>query len=132
MMHSVVFTGWDYGLITQQWWRAWHPQGIDGGLLSPHGVAVLDNTGPVAIAHMFPSIQTDICFLGWVVANPSSSKFKIGKALKLLMQSAQDEAKRLGYPILYVQSESTAVHKVCAQADFSAGDFLQIYIKRLV
>lgn len=131
-MHALPFRSRnDYFKVAQDWWEVWHGNRIRADILSSYGIVVLDKTGPLALGYLFPPIGSGMCILGWVITNPNVSKFRAGKAIKLLIQAAEDESKLLGYSVLYVQTDSTAVQKVCLSRDYHVGAVVQEFLKGL-
>jgi hypothetical protein len=131
-MRYEAFRMKDYAKLTQGWWYSWHGNAINDKLLSRFGIAVLDdNSEPMAIAYLYPVSTCDMVWIGFTVRDPSLSRFKAGKALKLLVQGAEDTVKSLGYSIIYTAYDAKALQKLVRDRGYYAGSQVQEYFKEL-
>jgi hypothetical protein len=130
-VEAVVFRMKDYLSHTQTWWQQWHGVRINDKLLSRFGVAICEGAKPLAIGYIYPSQCADICFMGFTVRDPNLSRYKAGKALKLLIEACETEVKKLGYPILYTTYDSPALHRLVEKRGYYKGSAVQEYFKEL-
>ena len=131
-MHTVTFRTRDYLKTTQSWWAQWHGNAINARLLSDFGVAVLDDTGPIAIAYLYPPRGSAVCYLGFTIREPSLSPIVAGRAIKLLLPAAEDYAKYLGYNVLHAAYDAAAMCKLCEQRGYFKASQVQEYFKELL
>ena len=127
-----IFSMKDYAKVTQAWWHLWHGQPINDRLLSRFGIAVCDeNSYPLAICYIYPASTADLCWIGFTLRDPHISAFKAGKALSLLISSAETEIKRLGYSIVYSAFDAAALQKIVIKRGYFSGSQVQEYFKEL-
>lgn len=132
-MYYEAFRMKEYSKTTQSWWHSWHGNAINEKLLSRFGVAVLDSYHePMAVAYLYPVATCDMVWVGFTVRDPRLSKLRAGRALKLLMQGAEDTVKSLGYSIIYTAYDAKALQKLVRDRGYYAGSQVQEYFKELV
>ena len=132
-MRAISFRTRDYVKTVQAWFYKWHGQPISERLLSMFGVAVLgDDDAPLAIAYIYPVVASDIAWIGITVRDPYIDPFRAGKALKLLIDEAEDSIKRMGYAIAYVGYDSPSLQRMVAERGYCKGSLVQEYFKELV
>lgn len=120
-MHAVTFRMGDYHRTMASWWQQWHGNAIDKKLLSRFGVAVLDKTGPIALTHLYPTSTADIVWVGFTAREPNLSHYRAGKALKLLLETAEEATSQLGYSIVYTGFDAPALQKLCKLRGYHDG-----------
>lgn len=131
-MHSEQFRMKDYCKTTQAWWYYWHGTPINEQILSRFGVVVLDELdAPLAIAYLYPVSTCNMCWIGFTARDPYISAYRAGKALKLLIQAAEDAVAELGYSIIYTGYDSPALQRLVAERGYHKGSLVQEYFKEL-
>lgn len=131
-MEAEFFRSKDWAKTTQAWWYKWHGEPINERLLSRLGVVVCEGGAPLAIAYLYPSQGSDICWAGFTVRDPYISSYKAGKALKLLVSAVEDASRKLGYSILYTGYDSPALQKLVKSRGYYEGSQVKEYFKELV
>jgi hypothetical protein len=122
MLHAVVFRSGDYQKVVQSWWTQWHGHPVlNENVLARLGVAVLDETGPVAVTHLYPASTASVVWTGFTVRAPHLSAYKAGRALKLLLAEAEETVRRMGYSILYTGYDNKALQKLCKREGYHEG-----------
>lgn len=106
--------------MVQEWWAA-HGTSINPDLLSTLGIVVFDKTGPIAVTHLYPAVTAEIVWMGFTARNPSLSQYKAGKALKLLIEAAEQAVATAGYKVLFTGFDASALIKLCAHRGYHRG-----------
>lgn len=123
----------DYKTTTQAWWYKWHGNPINERLLSRFGVAVLDDNGALlAVSYIYPAQTAELAWIGFTVRDPYLSSYRAGKALMLLLQESEDTIRALGYPLVYVGYDASALKKLCERRQYHKGSAVQEYFKELI
>ncbi len=120
-MHAVTFRMGEYHKLVGGWWQQHKGNVIHEKLLARFGVAILDETGPIAITHLYPASTADIVWMGFTVVSPSISKHRAGKALKLLIEETEEAVRQLGYSVVYTGFDAPALQKLCKTRGYHEG-----------
>lgn len=131
-MRAEVFRIGEWNKLAQMWWYRWHGNAINEKLLSRFGVAILgDDQLPLAIAFIYPVSTCNIAWIGFTVRDPALSKYAGGKAIKLLIEAAEDAIRSIGYSIVYTTYDAPALLKIVKERGYEAGSQVQEYFKEL-
>jgi hypothetical protein len=121
-----------FNAIAASWWRA---QGTGHNLspdaLSTYCTVVKDGQQPIAIQYVYPILGSKIAGLGFTCGDPLVSKFKMGKAIRLLFKASEEGIRQLGWSIVYTGFDSPALQKTAAKLGYSAGDSMTEYWRKL-
>lgn len=90
-------------------------------LLSRFGTAVLEGDTPIAVQHIYTGNTADMVFVGFTVTDPTLTKYRAGKALKLLALETEEAIRRLGYGAVYTSFDNSALQKLYGKLGYQAG-----------
>lgn len=130
-MEASSFRMKEFAKVTGLWWHQWHGEMINERLLSRFGVVIHQNNEAIAVAHIYPVSTCDMAWIGFTVCSPYISKIRAGRALKLLIEKAEEEVKKLGYSVVYTAFDAPALQKIVAARGYYPGSNVKEYFKEL-
>lgn len=102
----------------KSWWEERSGIEFNPEVLSSFGYIVPD----VAALYLYPIMGSQVCWVGWPISNPKSSKEDRDKALDLLFDIIHKEAKDLGFKYVWTTSGVKPVQDRLAKHQYIPGD----------
>lgn len=100
--------------------------------LSDYGFVACDYTKLLACVFAYPAIGSEVCWLGWHIANPETKMRDSAVALDCVYKKAETFAYEAGYRIMMTYSKKPSIARRLGRSGYKAGDRdLVNLIKRL-
>ena len=134
-MVAVRFHGdFPYLKQTQDWYEYYHKVRISEVMLPTTGIAVVtdDFANPYAIAYLFLTANSNICWLGFTARNPYLERESVRPALVLLLTAAEAYARELGYTVMYSGYDHPHLQELVKEFGYQRGSAVVEFFKELV
>lgn len=82
------------------WWKQHKWDVVPTGLLPKHGIVIYDGDTPAAAGWVY-STDSKICWIEWIVVNPTLKRNIRGAAIEELIEALQALAKELGFLVAF-------------------------------
>jgi hypothetical protein len=111
----------DYS-IAEAWWkdRDWKP--VPKGMLSKSGLMAVENNKPVAACWLYPIAGSELCWVGFPIADKNIDKELRNKALDFIFHGLHEHARSLGYKYIITTTNLEHVKKRLENYGYVKGD----------
>lgn len=109
------------------WWNAHGWPGVPPQILPKLGIRayeLLENEGtrPIAAGFLYMDNSVGFSMLEWIVSNPDAAPRQAAKAIGIIAEFAKQEAKRLGYAVMFTSCKQPALARLLERAGFIETD----------
>lgn len=106
-----------------RWWNAHDWPGVALAILPKCGVLVETDEGlPMAVGWLYMDNSVGVSMLEWVVTNPAATPKQSYVAIALLVQSAREVARTLGYGVILTTAKQPALARCYEKNGFRQTD----------
>jgi hypothetical protein len=109
--------------VIKSYWISRFKSDLPEEVMSEKGLVVEAPDGRViASVFLYFTLYSNICFMGWPIADPVTEKEERSKALDLLFTEAPKYVKNMGYARIWTMSSVTAVDERLKKTGYLLGD----------
>jgi len=100
----------DYSILVK-WWNEWKFGTVPKECLPPDGIIVEIDGKPICAGGLYIGVGTQFAFMEWIVADKSTNKRDVHKALKMCIDAIIELAKSKGMKLVYTATKERELHK---------------------
>lgn len=132
MLYAARFENGELHDTAARWWSI-HHEGthFNSRILSNLGCAVFDGAEILAITYIYLAKGSELAWIGFTIRNPGITAIRAGRALKLLIEKAEDIIREAGYSIVYTGYDTPSLQKLVASREYYKGSDVVEYWKEL-
>ena len=100
----------DYSILVK-WRNEWKLGTVPKECLPPDGIIVEIDGKPICAGGLYIGVGTQFAFMEWIVADKSTNKRDVHKALKMCIDAIIELAKSKGMKLVYTATKERELHK---------------------
>lgn len=122
----------DFYPTMKRWWDGQKEPHVSPSMLPEYTLVVSNSKGEQTHSMCFYNTDSNLCWLGWQLANPDVKKEDKEGCFTYLFEEAEKYARYNGYHIMFTTSKTPAVVGTLEKRKFITGDTnVNHYIKIL-
>lgn len=108
--------------LIRRWWLLRQNHQLAESAVSDYGFMALLDEKPLCAMFFYPTLGSDLAYLGWPISNPTTSKAERTSGLALVHEAIENLAKEMGYRALVSYPSTDAMKTRMQQFGYQLGD----------
>lgn len=109
-------------LLVKDWWFLREDIVFSSDILSDHGYMAEIDGEPAVAMFFFPVQGSKVAWMGWPISDPDTDKEQRSLALTLLFDTIHEDAKSMGYSVIFTISGLSHVQERLVDHGYLVGD----------
>jgi len=112
----------DFYDTMKQWWDGNNEAHVSPSMLPEFTFVCFNDKGTPTYSMCFYNTDSNLCWLGWQLVNPTVSKEDKKGCFSFLFEEVEKYSRRVGYQVMFTTSKTPAVVGTLNKRKFVVGD----------